>query len=154
MSQPIRCGNCGAVMTPSERDGRTYNCTYCATAVQVAIDGRQIAAGLALDTRNVEQFLGALAHALQHGFGDAVEIRREGTAIIAVELDLEPHRFVVRRDRSKLVAQVKKLVRGVALKTKEHPIELWYVMLTDAIAEHVSSNDRVTEVLARLRVRP
>lgn len=151
MTKPIRCGNCGAVMTPSEKDGRTYSCSYCNTTVQAAIDGKQIAAGLALDTRNVEHFLATLAGALQHGFGDAVTVGRDGAVIIAVEIDFEPQRFVVKRDKSKLVASVKKMVRGVALKTKHHPIEAWFALLTEAIAEHVNDNVRVTEVLAQLR---
>jgi len=151
---PIKCGNCGGMMTPSERDGRTYHCPNCDGQVQAHIDSKQIAEGMHLDVANVTHFMAQLAKALQLGFGDAVvvAIGHDGHPT-SVEIDFDPHRFVVKRERAKLVGQIKKLVRGVALKTKEHTIPEWIQLLHEAIAEQLNDNNRVTEVLAQLRVK-
>lgn len=141
-------------MVPSQVDGRTYHCPHCDAQVQAAIDGAQIAAGMHLDLANVAAFMHGLATALRHGFGDDVVVTTGGDGHVAVvEIDFDPHRFTIKRERAKLVGQVKKLVRGVALKTKEHPIPEWVALLHEAIAQQLNDNTRVTEVLARLRIK-
>ena len=153
-ANPIKCGNCGAMMTVSERDGRTYHCANCEGAVQVDITAGQIAEGMRLDVQNVANFLQQLMTALQHGFGEAVVVSRSPDGQVhGLEIDFEPHRFVIKRDRAKLVGQFKKLVRGVALKTNHHPIEEWVDLLQQAIAEQLNSNNRVTAVLAQIRIK-
>jgi hypothetical protein len=153
-ANPIKCGNCGAMMTVSERDGRSYHCANCEGAVQLDITSQQVGEGMRLDMANVSSFLQQLATALQHGFGEAVVINRSPDGqLSSLEIDFDPHRFVIKRDRAKLVGQIKKLVRGVALKTSHHPVEVWVDLLQQAIAEQLNSNNRVTAVLAQIRIK-
>ena len=44
------------------------------------------------------------------------------------------------------------MVRGVALKTTIHPLDIWVGLLAKAIAAHVNDNARVAQVLSQLRV--
>lgn len=152
MSKIVRCDNCGAMMVPRS-DGRTFKCSHCDAEMQVAVDGAQIAAGMKLDLANIESFLLELASALRHGFGEEVQVVTTGAAITSIQLDLEPHRFVVKRDKSKVVAQVKQLVRGVALKTKTHQLPDFVELLSKSIAEHVNANAKLSETLARLAIK-
>ncbi len=146
--QQVRCENCGATMTPNS-DGRVHVCAYCGAEVQVAIDGAQIAAGLALDLGDVDAFLERLAGAMTTALGERARIKRHGAEIVVVELNLDPHMFVAKREQSGDVrAQYKKLVRGVALKTRTHPLDEWVELLMEALAAHANENARVAQALA------
>jgi hypothetical protein len=149
--QQVRCSNCGAPMSPQD-DGRTFACLHCSAKAQVAIDSEQIAAGMRLDLANMEAFLVQLANALHHGFPDRTRVHRSGAVIAAIELDLDKDLFIAKRDAHGVVAQHKRMVRGVALKTTTHPLDKWVELLTKSIAAHVNTNARVAQVLARLRV--
>ena len=105
-----------------------------------------------LDLANMEAFLVQLADALHHGFPDRTRVQRSGTVIAAIELDLEKDLFIAKREAHGVVAQHKRMVRGVALKTTTHPLDRWVELLTRSIAAHVNTNARVAQVLARLRV--
>jgi len=150
MSEQVRCTSCGASMTPRE-DGRVHACPYCGAEVQVAIDSKQIALGLKLDMKNVDAFLTRLAGALQTALGDRTRLQLDGTQIIVFEVNLDPHLFVAKRSSRGLVAQYKKLVRGVALKTATHPLDQWVEMLTEALALHANENARLAQALTQLR---
>jgi hypothetical protein len=152
MTKQVKCSNCGAPMTPSKHDGRTYACEHCDAKAQVAIDSEQIAEGLRLDLADADAFLTQLASALHHGFADRTKIHREGTRVMILELDLEKDMFVARRESHGVVAVHKRMVRGVALKTVPYPLDRWVELLTKTIATHVNSNARVAAVLARLRI--
>jgi hypothetical protein len=147
--QPLPCSNCGAMMAP-QPDGRTYACGYCRTQVQVAIDGRQIAAGMALDLSSVEVFLAQLANTLSQGFAEHTRIEANGRDVIAVEIDLDPDHFTARRHGREVVAEHKKVVRGVALRTHALPLDRWVEQLTEALARHANTNARAAWVLGRL----
>jgi hypothetical protein len=150
MSQQINCTSCGAVMTP-QPDGRTYACAFCRAQVQVAIDGRQIAAGMALDLQNADAFLQRLAHVLTTGFAEQTKVQHHGGQIIVLEISLEPDLFIVKRERQGVLAQHKRIVRGIALKTVKHPLGRWVEMLTDALATHANTSAHADQVLRQLR---
>ena len=149
MSQPISCSNCGAMMVP-QWDGRVYACPYCRTQVQVAISGAQIAAGMALDLANVDAFLNRLAQTLWRGFSEHARIDAQGTYVMGIEVNLEPDVFMVRREGQHALAQHKKVVRGIALKTATLPLDRWLEMLMDALARHANENARAAWVLGQL----
>ena len=149
MSQPVACANCGAMMVP-QWDGRLYACPYCRTQVQVAITGAQIAAGMALDLANVDAFLSRLANTLYQGFSEHTRIEANGNYVIGVEIHLEPDVFMVRREGQHAVAQHKKIVRGVALRTRTLSLDVWVEQLTGALAEHANTNARAAWVLGQL----
>jgi hypothetical protein len=151
MTKVVQCDSCGAVMRPTA-DGRVFYCDYCRSHKQVAIDEEQLAQGLALDMTNVHQFLHDLSAALHHAFPDKTRVSRVGHVIELIELNLDPHLFIAKREHTgEYSAHYKKLVRGVALKTKVLTLDVWVKDLTKSMAEHANNNARVASVLARLR---
>ena len=150
MSRQVQCASCGAVMAP-QPDGRTYACSFCHAQVQVAIDGQQIAAGMALDLHNADAFLARLAHVLTTGFAAYTKVQHHGGQIILLELMLEPDLFVAKRESHGVLTQHKRIVRGIALKTVKHPIGRWVEMLTDALATHANTSAHADQVLRQLR---
>jgi len=151
MSEQIRCSNCGGVMTPGA-DGRTYACAYCDAQQQVAIEADQIAAGLALDLANAEAFLTRLADALHAHFAQRTKVHRDGGHVVSFELDLDKDRFVAKRGSDGVIAQHKKMVRGVALKTATHPLDVWVAMLAKALAAHANTRADAVRALAQIKV--
>ena len=131
-------------------DGRTYACEYCRTRVVVAIEGHQVAAGMRLDLSNIDGFLGQLANTLHAGYAECTRIQAQGTWVQSIEVTVEPDGFVVRREGAGVVAQHKKMVRGVALKNTVMPLDKWVDLLTKALARQASSNSRAAWVLAQL----
>lgn len=152
MSQQVKCGNCGAMMSPTA-DGRTYACDYCGKSAQAAIDSQQLADGLKLDVGNAEAFLFQLASALHPGFEGRSRLELQGEKVILFELNLDPDLFVARRETRGLVVQHRKMVRGIALKTTTHPLDKWAQQLIKALAAHANENARVAQVLMRLGVK-
>lgn len=149
----IPCTNCGGMTTP-QGDGRTYVCPYCKTQIVAAIEGHQVAAGMRLDLRNIDALLATLANTLHAGFAESTRIHAQGAWVQAIEVNLDPDGFAIRREGTGVVAHYKKMVRGVALKTKTLPLDEWVVKLTDALARQASSNQRAAWVLAQLGGRP
>ena len=151
MTKVVECDTCGAPMLPTS-DGRVFRCDYCASEKQVAIDERQLAAGLRLDLTNVEAFVLGLATSLQQALPQQTRVLHEGTQLVLLELTLDPHLFLTKREaRGGFTAQYKKLVRGVALKTKTLPLDQWVAELTKSMADHANQNAHVARVLAQLR---
>lgn len=152
MSQvaPVPCANCGAPMEP-QPDGRTFACHYCRTHVQVAIDGRQIARGMGLDLSNIEQALVQIANVLYQGFSEHTQIQGSPQRIDRIELDLEPDRFIATRNGRQFTLEHKKVVRGIALKTHEQPLDVWVEGLCEALARKANQNARAAWVLGRLK---
>ena len=137
-------------MMHPQGDGRTYVCDYCKTQVVVAVEGHQIAAGMHLDLSNIEAFLGQLANTLHAGYGECTQITAQGTYVHAIEVTVEPDGFLVRREGAGVVAQHKKMVRGISLKSTILPLDQWVDLLTKALARQAGSNARAAWVLARL----
>lgn len=149
MTKAVPCTNCGAMMTPAW-DGRVYACPFCRTQVQVAISGDQIAAGMALDLANVDAFLGRLATTLSQGYAEHTRIQAQGQWVQSIEVELDPDVFLVRREGQHAVAQHRKVVRGIALRTKTLALDVWVELMTEALARHANTNARAAWVLAQL----
>ena len=148
-SEQVKCDNCGALMTP-QADGRTYACGYCSAKIQVAIDAKQIAAGMRLDLANVDAFLLELATAMSSGFAERTRVQSDAGRVVLLEVNLDPDMFVARREPHGVVVQHKKMVRGIALKTKTHPLDRWVEMLTTALAAHANTSAHAAQVHALL----
>ncbi len=131
-------------------DARTYICAFCNTKVLVAIEGHQIAAGMRLDLTNIDAFLGQLANTLHAGYAECTRIQANGAWVQAIDVTVDPDGFSIRREGAGVVAQHKKMVRGVSLKSKVLPLDQWVEQLTKALARQASSNTRAAWVLARL----
>jgi hypothetical protein len=149
MADLVRCENCGATMAP-QWDGRVYACMYCRAQIQVAVGADQIAAGMALDLTNVDAFLSRLAQTLQQGFSEHTRIEASGAHVVAIEIDLEPDVFSIRREGRRAIAHHKKVVRGIALRTATPPLDRWVDLLMQALAEHANTNARAAWVLGQI----
>jgi hypothetical protein len=134
-------------------DGRLYTCGYCGTQAQVAIGADQLAAGMALDLSNIEAFLGHLAQGLARAVPQQVRIAASGGHVHGLEVMLEPDGFVLRREGQHVICQYKKLVRGVALKTKDLPLHQWVEMLTQALARQANVNAQAGALASQLARR-
>ena len=132
-------------------DGRTYVCAYCEGKQQVAIDSAQIAEGLKVDLSNVDAFIHRLAHGLHGHMGTRTKLILEAGVVSHFEINLDPDLFVAKRGPTGVVAQHKKLVRGIALKTVAHPLDRWVDLLTRALAGHANENARVAQVVSQLK---
>ena len=150
MTATVHCTECGAPMHP-QPDGRIHGCPYCGAQAQVAVDGAQLAAGLKLDLTNTEAFLYGLASSLHGHFGERTKLHVDGDRIMLFEINLDPDMFIAKREHHGVVAQHKKMVRGVALKTATHPLDRWVQLLAKALAAYANENARVAQVLAQLR---
>ena len=151
MTGQIRCENCGAPMKP-HADGRKYWCDFCQAERQVAIDSEQLAIGLELDLSNIEAFITGLAASMLKAMPGNTRILHEGTRIVVVEINLDPHLYVTRREPAgHFTAQYKKLVRGVALKTKVMQLPQWVEALTQSLADHANQNAHVAQMLVALK---
>lgn len=146
---PVPCASCGAMMSPLG-DGRTYGCNYCHTQVVIAVEGHQIAAGMRLDLHNPDTLLAQLANTLQAGFAESTRVQSNGRHVLSIEVSLEPDVFLAHREAQGVVTQHKRVVRGIALRATQVPIDRWVQMLTDALARHANTNARAAAVLARL----
>src|SRR5450432_1677094 len=133
-----------------EADGRTFACAYCQSRVQVAVGADQIALGMAIDLSNLEDFVAKLANALSQGFAEHTQIKASGRVVHQIDLTLEPDHFSLERHGEQFVAQHKKVVRGIALRTKALPLDIWFQKLTEALAEHANQNSRAAWVLSQL----
>jgi hypothetical protein len=134
-------------------EGRTFGCKYCGSVMQVAVDAAQIAAGMRLDMSNTSAFLHRLAQTLETAVAERTKIDRHGVEVIAIQLDLEPDVFIARRESHGVLAQHKRLVRGIALKTATHPLDRWVEMVTAALAAHANENARATAALSSFFAR-
>ena len=150
MSEPTRCANCGAPMKAGF-DPRFHVCPYCGVEAQVKVDGGDLAKGLALDLNDIESFLTGLADALHGHLGPRTKLRKSGDQVDHFEINLDPDVFIAKREGYGLVAQHKKLVRGVALKTNTHPLDRWVELLSKALASHANENARVALILTQIK---
>ena len=147
-----RCDNCGAPLVQNGPDVRKGVCAHCGNELTVAIDSAQIAAGMHLDIQNADAFMAQLAKSLAHAFGQRTKVHWERGRIVKIELDLGKDMFVALLEIDSVVAQHKKMVRGVALKTSTHPVDVWVGLLHKAIATHVNTNAKAAAALAQLRI--
>ncbi len=136
-------------MTP-HWDGRVYACPFCRTQMQVAIGADQIAAGMAVDLANVDGFLAKLANTLSQGFAEHAAIVANGGYVVSIQINLDPDHFHVHREGQHAVATHKKVVRGVALRTKTLTLDVWYNQLTQALANNANTNARAAWVLGQI----
>jgi hypothetical protein len=108
---------------------------------------------MALDLSNLELFLGQLAQAVSEGFAEHARVERHGTSVISVEINLDSDVFRVHRDGQRFVAQHRRIVRGITLKTNTLVLDRWVEQLTLALARHANENARAAWLLNQLNGR-
>jgi hypothetical protein len=122
----------------------------CSAERLVSVDAPRLAAGLNADLSNVSAFLERLAHTLEGAVADRTRVERHGAEIVAIELNLAPDVFLAKREGRDVVTQHKRTLRGIALKTATHPLDLWVEMLCEALAAHANENTRATAAVAAI----
>jgi len=79
-----------------------------------------------------------------------VRVSSNGAHVHAIELMLEPDGFLLRREGQHVVSQHKKVVRGVALKSKDVPLQQWVELLAQALSRHANVNAQAGQLAAQL----
>jgi len=133
---------------------RVYTCHYCGDIQQVGVHADQIAEGMALDLANVDTFLAQLANTLSQGFHEFSHIEAQtmnGVQVpVSIEVRLDPDYFTAVRAGNRAQCFHKKVVRGVALRTTEMPIDQWVEKLLDGLALKANESARAAWVLGKL----
>ena len=79
-----------------------------------------------------------------------MRVEGSGAHVVAIEVNLDPDAFTLRREGGHVVSQYKKLVRGIALKTKDLPLQQWVEMLSQSLARHANVNAQAGALAAQL----
>ena len=145
--QIVTCQRCGAPIEVPE-DGTSYACRFCGTEVLVAVDAGMIAAGMKLDLSNATAFLDRLAQTLETAVPERTKVQRQGSHVASIELHLGADLFLARREPQGVLAQHKRLSRGIALKTATLPLDQWVQLMSAGLAGHANENARATQALA------
>ncbi|HEY4223180.1 MAG TPA: hypothetical protein VGO62_17605, partial [Myxococcota bacterium] len=119
----------------------------------VQIDSKDLAEGLGLDLADTNKFFDGLVKALHGTIGEVTKVQKDGARVVIFEIKLDPHMYVLRREQGDVIAQYKKLVRGVALKTATHPLDRWMEMLMKSLSDYANENARVAQALNMMRVK-
>lgn len=134
-------------------DGRTYSCQYCDAQALVAVDAAQLAQGMALDLADVDALLVRLADTLGASLPERTKVQRHGARVSSIEITFTSDIFVAKRDGQGVIAQQRKLVRGIALKTTTHALDRWVEQLLRALAALANENARASQALSGLTRR-
>lgn len=116
-----------------------------------------LASSLRADLRDSKAFLGALAEKLGGALPGQVAIERKGglfakeKPIHRISVELGEHRYMIEHSQhGALRCGRTKVVRGIALKTEELPVETWIEDLSQELARYADRNAQAREALARL----
>jgi hypothetical protein len=124
-------------------------------------EGREfdlLAASMRADARDLDAFLEALAVRLEEGFPESVAVERKGGGLLARKRRVQDlnvvlndrHFGLTREDGGRVVARVRTVVRGIALKTEEPGLDGWIDELTQALVAEAGRTGRGREALERL----
>jgi hypothetical protein len=114
-------------------------------------------ASLRADARDAHAFLQALAVKLEDALPGQINVERHGglfareKPVRRIDIDLGEERFsIAEESRGTLVAQRVKVVRGIALKSEQLPVEQWLSALAVELARLAEGSSRAHEALERL----
>jgi hypothetical protein len=116
-----------------------------------------LASSLRADLTDTKAFLGALAEKLGGALPALCQVERKGGLfskekhVQRVTVELGEHRYSIEHgDRGGLRAARAKIVRGIALKTDELPIDSWIEELSRDLAAYAARNAQARVALERL----
>ena len=123
-------------------------------------DGLQfelLASSLRADLSDTSAFLGALAEKLGGALPQQCVVERKGglfakeKPVQRVSVELGDQRYAIERtNRGMLSAGRTKVVRGIALKTEELPVEIWIDDLSQALSTYAQHSAQARVALERL----
>jgi hypothetical protein len=116
-----------------------------------------LASSLRADLTDTKAFLGALAEKLGGALPTLVHVERKGglfakeKPVNRVSIELGEHRYAIENARhGGLTASRAKVVRGIALKTDELPVDAWIEDLSRDLAVYAARNTQARMALERL----
>ena len=116
-----------------------------------------LAASLRADLRDSKAFLGALGEKLGGALPQQCRVERRGgmfareKPVRQVSVELGEHRYQIESDdRGGLRASRVRVVRGIALKTDELPVDTWIEELSREVASYAARHAQTREALERL----
>jgi hypothetical protein len=114
-------------------------------------------ASLRADATDAHAFMQALAARLDGALPEQINIERQGglfareKKVKRIELELGDHRYsIVEEGHGRLRAQRVRIVRGVALKTEDLPVESWLADVANDLKQLADTSSRAREALERL----
>jgi hypothetical protein len=121
----------------SERNGE---------AVVGGLDFELLAASLRADTSDMRIWIEVLATKLERALPGRVQVHRGGLfgkrAVQQLEIELGAWRLSLRVEHQYPVAERIHIVRGIALKTEQLPVDAWIICLSQALSELAATSAR------------
>ncbi len=119
--------------------------------------GASIAAGLGREyAGDREMFLSLLAESLAPAVGERLTVERAGGwfrrdgPVRRLRLDLDDYQFTLAVGKGGALAATRgRIVRGIALRTEELPMEAWLEAVGVALAEYARTHREAMEALKR-----
>jgi hypothetical protein len=115
-----------------------------------------LAASLRADARDLRTFVEALATKLEGAFGERVHVERKGgifggaKRVRRLALHLGDDEYALEHDDGRVDCRRRTVVRGIALKNEELPLETWIDDFSRALVDEAQSTERGRIALERL----
>jgi hypothetical protein len=134
---------------------RDRRATGTVPAVADAPDLDLLAASLRADATDTAAFLEALAARLQGALPGQVDVQRKGglfggKRVRRIEVRLGDSHYEIEGNGGPPVARRRNVVRGIALKTEELPVDAWIEALSADLLALAQTSERGREALERL----
>jgi hypothetical protein len=116
-----------------------------------------VAASLRADSSDLETFVEALATKLEASFPGHVKVERKGSRFVPgvrrvrrISLPLGDSTFELEHDAGRVSCSKRAVVRGIALRTEELPLDIWVDTLSAALVAEAGSSASARAALERL----
>jgi hypothetical protein len=115
-----------------------------------------LAASLRADAGDLRSFVEALATKLEGAFGGHVHVERKGgmfggdKRVRRIALELGDEQYDLEHDDGAVACRRRTVVRGIALKNEDLPLEAWIDAVTAALVDAARSTERDRVALERL----
>jgi hypothetical protein len=115
-----------------------------------------LAASLRADAGDLRAFVEALATKLEGAFGSHVRIERKGgmfgggKRVRRIALELGDDEYELVHDDGRVECRRRTVVRGIALKNEELPLDRWIDDVSRTLVEEARSSERGRAALERL----
>ena len=117
-----------------------------------------LAASLRADLGDQKAFVEALATKLTESFPDRVQVERQGSGFLGrgikhvsrVSVRLGDNEYELEQAEGRVVTRRRNVVRGVALKTEELPMETWIDELSSKLVDEAGRSERDRLALEKL----
>jgi predicted P-loop ATPase len=113
-----------------------------------------LAASLRADTSDLRAFVEALAAKLETSFPERVRVERGGflggKRVRRIAVDLADNRYELEHDDGRVSCHRRNVVRGIALKNEELPVDEWIDDLSRRLLDEAGRTERGRQALERL----